>query len=80
MTKSVYYNVVSNSFLNPMHRHLILASGIEGMEGFRQRWSLHGRLTDTKYVASGCFTFVQKQWKTTFVYKHKFIFFMPVVI
>ncbi|PKI78732.1 hypothetical protein CRG98_000799 [Punica granatum] len=31
-----------------LERRLILASGIEGMEGFRQRWSLHGRLTDTK--------------------------------
>ncbi|KAL2239342.1 UNVERIFIED_CONTAM: hypothetical protein Sindi_0575400 [Sesamum indicum] len=31
-----------------LERHLILASGVEGMEGFRQRWSLHGRLTDTK--------------------------------
>ena len=30
------------------NRRLILASGIEGIEGFRQRWSLHGRLTDTK--------------------------------
>ncbi|EPS73854.1 hypothetical protein M569_00917, partial [Genlisea aurea] len=31
-----------------LQRHLILASGIEGMEGFRRRWTLHGRLTDTK--------------------------------
>ncbi|KAK9055672.1 hypothetical protein SSX86_026757 [Deinandra increscens subsp. villosa] len=31
-----------------LDRRLILASGIEGAEGFRQRWSLHGRLTDTK--------------------------------
>ncbi|PWA54727.1 hypothetical protein CTI12_AA432540 [Artemisia annua] len=31
-----------------LERHLILASGIEGADGFRQRWSLHGRLTDTK--------------------------------
>ncbi|XP_047968660.1 uncharacterized protein LOC125212511 [Salvia hispanica] len=31
-----------------LERRLILASGVEGMEGFRQRWSLHGRLTDTK--------------------------------
>ncbi|XP_076958616.1 uncharacterized protein LOC143634409 [Bidens hawaiensis] len=31
-----------------LERRLILASGIEGAEGFRQRWSLHGRLTDTK--------------------------------
>lgn len=30
-------------------RHLILASGAEGIEGFRRRWSLHGRMTDTKY-------------------------------
>ncbi|KAG7552936.1 hypothetical protein ISN45_Aa06g035120 [Arabidopsis thaliana x Arabidopsis arenosa] len=28
--------------------HLILASGAEGIEGFRRRWSLHGRMTDTK--------------------------------
>ncbi|CAA2981025.1 Hypothetical predicted protein [Olea europaea subsp. europaea] len=31
-----------------LERRLILASGVEGMEGFRQRWSLHGCLTDTK--------------------------------
>ncbi|BBH05118.1 hypothetical protein Prudu_016420 [Prunus dulcis] len=31
-----------------LDRRLILASGLEGIEGFRQRWSLHGRLTDTK--------------------------------
>ncbi|KAL8501196.1 hypothetical protein ACS0TY_020665 [Phlomoides rotata] len=31
-----------------LERRLILASAAEGMEGFRQRWSLHGRLTDTK--------------------------------
>ncbi|XP_020107216.1 uncharacterized protein LOC109723302 isoform X2 [Ananas comosus] len=31
-----------------LERRLILASGIEGMEGFRQRWSLHGRVEDTK--------------------------------
>ncbi|CAI0398251.1 unnamed protein product [Linum tenue] len=29
-------------------RRLILASGVEGIEGFRQRWSLHGRMSDTK--------------------------------
>lgn len=31
-------------------RRMILASGMEGMEGFRQRWSFHGRLEDTKYL------------------------------
>ncbi|KAF8396440.1 hypothetical protein HHK36_018059 [Tetracentron sinense] len=31
-----------------LERHLILASGIGGMEGFRQRWSLNGRLQDTR--------------------------------
>lgn len=31
-----------------LERRLILASGMEGMEGFRQRWSLHGQLTDSK--------------------------------
>ncbi|KAL7124883.1 hypothetical protein ABFS83_14G078600 [Erythranthe nasuta] len=31
-----------------LERRFILASGVQGMEGFRQRWSLHGRLTDTK--------------------------------
>ncbi|XP_010242609.1 PREDICTED: uncharacterized protein LOC104586916 [Nelumbo nucifera] len=31
-----------------LERRLILASGTEGMEGFRQRWSLHGRLEDTR--------------------------------
>ncbi|XP_019163413.1 PREDICTED: uncharacterized protein LOC109159752 [Ipomoea nil] len=36
------------SEVTSLDRRLILASGVEGMEGFRQRWSLHGRLTDTK--------------------------------
>lgn len=36
------------SEVTSLERRLILASGMEGMEGFRQRWSLHGRLTDTK--------------------------------
>ncbi|XAR56158.1 hypothetical protein NMG60_11036515 [Bertholletia excelsa] len=36
------------SEVTSLERRLILASGVEGMEGFRQRWSLHGRLTDTK--------------------------------
>lgn len=36
------------SEVTSLERRLILASGAEGMEGFRQRWSLHGRLTDTK--------------------------------
>lgn len=31
-----------------LERRMILAGGMEGMEGFRQRWSLHGRLEDTK--------------------------------
>ncbi|CAH2071549.1 unnamed protein product [Thlaspi arvense] len=37
----------STLFLN-IAVHLILASGAEGIEGFRRRWSLHGRMTDTK--------------------------------
>lgn len=36
------------SEVTSLERRLILASGIQGIEGFRQRWSLHGRLTDTK--------------------------------
>ncbi|XP_028788448.1 uncharacterized protein LOC114744442 [Neltuma alba] len=36
------------SEVTSLERHLILASGVGGIEGFRQRWSLHGRLTDTK--------------------------------
>ncbi|KAK6936189.1 hypothetical protein RJ641_033219 [Dillenia turbinata] len=36
------------SEVTSLERRLILASGIEGVEGFRQRWSLHGRLTDTR--------------------------------
>ncbi|XP_024019280.1 uncharacterized protein LOC21392353 isoform X1 [Morus notabilis] len=36
------------SEITSLERRLILASGIEGVDGFRQRWSLHGRLTDTK--------------------------------
>uniref|UniRef100_A0A0D9UXS1 DUF7803 domain-containing protein n=2 Tax=Leersia perrieri TaxID=77586 RepID=A0A0D9UXS1_9ORYZ len=31
-----------------LERWMILASGLEGMEGFRQRWSLHGQLEDTR--------------------------------
>ncbi|KAH9306942.1 hypothetical protein KI387_011346 [Taxus chinensis] len=31
-----------------LERRLVLASGMQGMEGFRQRWSLHGCLQDTK--------------------------------
>ena len=31
-----------------VNRKMILASGLEGVEGFRQRWSIHGRLYDTK--------------------------------
>ncbi|XP_039015409.1 uncharacterized protein LOC120145722 [Hibiscus syriacus] len=36
------------SEVTSLERRLILASGMEGTDGFRQRWSLHGRLTDTK--------------------------------
>lgn len=36
------------SEVTSLERRLILASGLEGIEGFRQRWNLHGRLTDTK--------------------------------
>ncbi|KAK1310328.1 hypothetical protein QJS10_CPA08g01542 [Acorus calamus] len=36
------------SEVTSLERRLILASGFEGMDGFRQRWSLHGRLEDTK--------------------------------
>ncbi|XP_039063694.1 uncharacterized protein LOC120208498 [Hibiscus syriacus] len=36
------------SEVTSLERRLILASGREGIEGFQQRWSLHGRLTDTK--------------------------------
>ncbi|RWW10664.1 hypothetical protein GW17_00025785 [Ensete ventricosum] len=36
------------SEITSLERHMILASGSQGMEGFRQRWSLHGRLQDTK--------------------------------
>ncbi|KAF0915740.1 hypothetical protein E2562_038588 [Oryza meyeriana var. granulata] len=31
-----------------LERRMILASGLGGMEGFRQRWSLHGQLEDTR--------------------------------
>ncbi|KAG6482554.1 hypothetical protein ZIOFF_059186 [Zingiber officinale] len=34
--------------IKTLERRMILASGVEGMEGFRQRWSLHGRIEDTK--------------------------------
>ncbi|URD93609.1 hypothetical protein MUK42_31653 [Musa troglodytarum] len=37
--------------LNFNLRHMILASGIRGMEGFHQRWSLHGHLEDTELEA-----------------------------
>ncbi|XP_047311880.1 uncharacterized protein LOC124915242 [Impatiens glandulifera] len=36
------------SEVTSLERRLILASGVGGMDGFRQRWSLHGRLTDSK--------------------------------
>ncbi|CAN6457430.1 unnamed protein product [Victoria cruziana] len=36
------------SDITTLERRMILASGIEGMDGFRQRWSLHGRLEDTR--------------------------------
>ncbi|GAQ82876.1 hypothetical protein KFL_001270180 [Klebsormidium nitens] len=31
-----------------LQRRLILASGIDGIEGFRQRWKLNGQLTDVR--------------------------------
>ncbi|GMN61113.1 hypothetical protein TIFTF001_030188 [Ficus carica] len=37
-----------DSKITSLEWRLILASGIEGMDGFRQIWNLHGRLTDTK--------------------------------
>ncbi|CAL9047380.1 unnamed protein product [Musa banksii] len=36
------------SEVTSLERHMILASGIQGMEGFHQRWSLHGHLEDTE--------------------------------
>ncbi|CAM8946025.1 unnamed protein product [Rhodiola kirilowii] len=36
------------SQITSLDRRLILASGMEGVDGFRQRWSLHGRLSDIK--------------------------------
>ncbi|URE40912.1 hypothetical protein MUK42_32585 [Musa troglodytarum] len=36
------------SEVTSLERHMIIASGIEIMEGFHQRWSLHGCLEDTK--------------------------------
>eukprot|EP00249_Psilotum_nudum_P032210 c47451_g1_i1 orf=87-572(+) len=36
------------SQISLLERRFILASGIEGIEGFRQRWSIHGQLEDTK--------------------------------
>ncbi|XP_047255846.1 uncharacterized protein LOC107847502 isoform X1 [Capsicum annuum] len=42
------------SEVTSLERHLILASGVEGMEGFRQRWSLHGRMTDTNCYCLLC--------------------------
>ncbi|XP_068666483.1 uncharacterized protein [Aristolochia californica] len=36
------------SEVTSLERQMILASGIEGMGGFQQRWSLHGRLEDSK--------------------------------
>ncbi|KAF3782355.1 hypothetical protein EJ110_NYTH34602 [Nymphaea thermarum] len=40
------------SDITTLERRMILASGIEGMEGFRQRWSLHGNLEDTRFFLS----------------------------
>ncbi|KAG6495599.1 hypothetical protein ZIOFF_043425 [Zingiber officinale] len=39
--------------IKTLERRMILASGVEGMEGFRQRWSLHGRIEDTNKYISG---------------------------
>lgn len=36
------------SEVTTLERRFILASGMDGVEGFRQRWSLHGRLADTR--------------------------------
>lgn len=36
------------SDLTRLDRHFLLASGVEGVEGFRQRWTLNGQLMDTK--------------------------------
>ncbi|RWW49305.1 hypothetical protein BHE74_00044566, partial [Ensete ventricosum] len=36
------------SEVTSLERQMILASGIQGMEGFHQRWSLHGHLEDTE--------------------------------
>lgn len=37
--------------LSTSYRRMILASGMEGMEGFRQKWSLHGHLEDSRYFS-----------------------------
>ncbi|CAL9748692.1 unnamed protein product [Musa acuminata subsp. burmannicoides] len=36
------------SEVTSLERHMILASGIQGMEGFHQHWSLHGHLDYTE--------------------------------
>ncbi|KAL2503449.1 Wall-associated receptor kinase 2 [Abeliophyllum distichum] len=46
-TRHVANEAESMSFISDFRRS-ILASRVEGMEGFRQRWSLHGCLIDTK--------------------------------
>uniref|UniRef100_A0A453BXL6 DUF7803 domain-containing protein n=1 Tax=Aegilops tauschii subsp. strangulata TaxID=200361 RepID=A0A453BXL6_AEGTS len=45
------------SELTLLERRMILASGLPGMEGFRQRWSLHGQLGDTREKVGGA-----EQW------------------
>ncbi|KAH7542022.1 hypothetical protein FEM48_Zijuj02G0029400 [Ziziphus jujuba var. spinosa] len=47
------------SEVTSLERRLILASGVEGIDGFRQRWSLHGRLTDTNHLHKA--TFLQEK-------------------
>uniref|UniRef100_A0A0D3EKI9 DUF7803 domain-containing protein n=1 Tax=Oryza barthii TaxID=65489 RepID=A0A0D3EKI9_9ORYZ len=42
------YETMSSTGDKAKHTRMILASGLEGMEGFCQRWSLHGQLEDTR--------------------------------
>ncbi|GMP88527.1 hypothetical protein CsSME_00040491 [Camellia sinensis var. sinensis] len=37
------------SEVTSLDRHLILANGIEDMDGFHQRWSLHGHQSQSVY-------------------------------
>ncbi|KAJ8500398.1 hypothetical protein OPV22_010950 [Ensete ventricosum] len=57
------------SEVTSLERQMILASGIQGMEGFNQRWSLHGHLEDTDYLSN--FFFPNRGLKDRYAYNSR---------